>query len=214
MIKVCAISDTHNMHDYLTIPECDILIHAGDWTGQGKFGEVKQFAEWLNEQPAKHIVVVPGNHELYFEKMLPDSRKWITDYCPKAHVLIDEEVTIEGLKIWGSPISPEFCDWAFNRFRGADIKKHWDLIPENLDILITHGPAYQLLDYAPQCNHVGCQDLFDEIVVKQPRVHIFGHIHYSHGQKHFNNTTHYNASICTESYRPINPVTVFELDKK
>ncbi len=213
-LTIVAISDTHNQHSKLVIPPSDILIHSGDWTYEGKHTEVVDFAKWLEVQPAKNIVITPGNHELYYEKFLPESRNWITDYCPRAKVLIDEEVTVEGLRIYGSPITPEFNQWAFNRYRGSDIKKHWDLIPEGLDILITHGPAYGILDYAPQCNSVGCQDLFDAIQLKSPKIHISGHIHWSYGVKHFNNTTHYNTSVCTEQYRPTNPVTIIEIDNE
>lgn len=107
MIRICAISDTHNHHNKLIIPECDILIHAGDWTGQGAKSEIENFAKWLDKQTqCKNIVVIPGNHELYFEKGLPDSRNWFTDNCSRAKLLIDEGCEIEGIKIWGSPVQP------------------------------------------------------------------------------------------------------------
>lgn len=211
-MKIIAISDSHNQHSKLTIPPCDILIHAGDWTYEGKHKEVVDFAKWLEVQPAKNIVITPGNHELYYERVLPESRSWITDYCPRAKVLIDEEVAVEGLRIYGSPMTPEFGNWAFNRYRGSDIKKHWDLIPEGLDILVTHGPPNQILDWAPQCGNVGCQDLYDAVIAKSPKVHIYGHIHHSFGMKKFHNTKFYNASVCTEQYLPTNPVTIIDFE--
>src|SRR5690606_2941656 len=145
-MKVIALSDTHNQHKKITIPECDILIHVGDWSSKGTFKETKRFAKWLNEQPSDNIIVVPGNHEIEFERGLPISKDWILDYCSRAKILIDDGVEINGYKIWGSPVTPWFHSWAWNRGRGEDIKKHWDLIPNDTDLLLTHGPPVDILD--------------------------------------------------------------------
>lgn len=229
MKTIVAISDTHNRHDKLTIPECDFLFHCGDWTGRGYFKEVMEFAEWLDKQPAKHIVIIPGNHELEYEKQLPLSREWITNYCPRAVVLNDSYVVIDDIKIYGSPVQPWFCDWAFNRARNekeslyrniSEIKPHWDMIPDDTDILLTHGPPYEILDElvymdgTPKGQFVGCEDLLKKVKEVRPDLHFFGHIH-SHGgkQRHIDGTSFYNASICDEIYYPSNPLTIVEYEK-
>lgn len=230
-MKIAGISDTHNKHKKIIIPECDVLIHAGDWSFQGYKSETEDFAKWLEKQPAKHIIVVPGNHEKEVEKNLPDSIKWITDHCPRAHVLIDQSVVIDGVKFHGSPITPWFYNWAWNRARGDQqqvmyfrglvksvepIKPHWDMIPDDTNVLITHGPVEGILDIVPNMDgtpreRVGCKDLYDKVMsLDKLKIHICGHIHHSHGSFYFHNKQFYNVSICDEQYAPSNPVTVIE----
>lgn len=216
---IAAMSDSHNRHDSLIIPECDLLLHAGDATGMGYEHEIRKFAQWFNKQPAKHKIFVLGNHELMFEKKLPESKQWFYDECPNGIILINEEINIEGLSIWGSPWTPWFHNWAFNAVRGEEIRKHWDLIPNNIDVLITHGPAHGILDIVWDVSmsypkeRVGCFDLLDAIKRTKPVLHFCGHIHGSHGQHHEEGTSFYNVSICDELYAPTNPVTVVDYEK-
>jgi len=208
-----AISDTHNLHEQIKIPWCDLFIHAGDCSILGSEKEMRSFAKWLNEQDAKYKIFVPGNHEFQFEKSLPLSFAWIKEECPSVHLLIDQMVDIEGIKIWGSPYTPFFNNWAFNEFRGDNIKRHWDLIPNNIDILITHGPPLSVLDQTLQNERVGCEDLFNKVQELKPKLHIFGHIHYEGSrQLHFNDVSYYNVAICDEMYVPINPITVIDFE--
>lgn len=220
-MKIVCISDTHNRHKKLTIPECDLLIHAGDWSFQGQYSEVKDFAKWLNKQydQCSNIVVIPGNHELMFEKNLPFSKTWFTEECPDAHLLIEESVTIDGIKIYGSPIQPFFCNWAWNRYP-HEIKKHWDAIPDDTNILITHGPPEGILDQTIYANGdirpdmLGCPELLRRVKeLKHLKLHTFGHIHYFGGKiKQEDGVVFNNASICDEQYIPLNPITVIDLD--
>jgi len=234
MKKIVAISDTHNRHNKIQIPECYILIHCGDWTSRGYEDEVRNFAQWLNKQNAKHIIAIPGNHELEFERNLPSSLEWFKEECPNAHLLIDQAVEIEGIKIYGSPVQPFFCDWAWNRASNATgyhshgksyfpppIKPHWDAIPNDTNILITHSPPYGILDkttYAngePRPENLGCELLMNRIKeLKDLDLHFFGHIHAPGGnQIHLDGVSYYNAAICDEAYYPGNPITIVEYDK-
>lgn len=223
-----ALSDTHCRHGRLTIPECDILIHAGDWSFNGTPAETRDFALWLNEQEAGHIVVVPGNHEEGFEAAYPRSLTWIKEACPGAHILVHETINIDGLNIFGSPWTPWFHDWAYNAGRtiteAAHYKKPfigdlWAQIPRNTDILVTHGPPYDILDEVFRVSgdrhdpprFVGCEELRKAIQEIKPQAHIFGHIHSSYGQKHENGISYYNVAVCDEMYCPTNPITVIEL---
>lgn len=236
-MKIVAISDTHMRHDKLIIPPCDILISAGDWTNRGEKHEVEKFAKWINNQPAQFIVLSPGNHEKYLEEHLPESRNWFTENCPRAYLLIEESVTIEGIKIFGSPIQPFFFDWAWNRAPSDQqmlmqcgygkvklaqpIKPHWDAIPDDTNILITHGPPYGILDqttYAngdPRPEHLGCELLMNRIKeLKDLDLHFFGHIHHPGGnQVHRDGVSYYNSAICDEIYAPTNPITVVDYIK-
>lgn len=236
--KIVAISDTHNRHDKLIIPECDFLIHSGDWSGRGELWEIEEFAKWLNSQTqARHIVLIPGNHEKVFEQFMPDSLKWFTDHCGRAHLLIDQAVTIEGIKFYGSPVQPFFFNWAWNRARGdfaklensghgrlklaQPIVPHWKAIPDDVNVLITHGPPYGILDQTTYMDgtvrpdHLGCADLMTRILdLKELDLHIFGHIHAPGGtQHHQDGVSFFNASICNEQYNPINPITVIDYIK-
>lgn len=181
-MRIVAISDTHNRHHQIAIPECDILIHAGDATGRGHEFEVRDFARWFNEQPATHKVFIPGNHEKIFEKRLPESMAWFTEECPTGHVLINQLLTIDGLKIYGSPVTPWFYDWAWNEYTDG-LKRTWEAVPADIDIMVSHGPAHGILDeIEPGHGHLGCAVLRDELARIKPQAHIFGHIHGGHGQ--------------------------------
>lgn len=201
--KIIAISDTHNRHKSIIIPKCDILIHAGDATNRGEHNELAPFLNWFSEIDCKYKVFVPGNHDFYCERMPEKTRMMCEDRG--ITLLNDSGVELDGLKIWGSPIQPWFHSWAFNRSRGSDIRQHWSLIPSGLDILITHGPPYQILDETPMGEAAGCEDLLYTILEKHPKVHIFGHIHDGYGQKEFDGIKFYNVASCSESYQPVNP---------
>ena len=162
-MKIICISDTHNLHKELKIPDGDILIHAGDMTCIGGIYEIKEFNQCLGTLPQRHKIVVAGNNDLYFESVPLLANLLITN----AVYLNDSGIEIEGLKIWGSPISPNYQDWAFNRERGEAIRKHWEMIPEDTDILITHCPPFGILGFNNRGIHEGCQDLLEIVQQKK-----------------------------------------------
>ncbi len=210
-IKVVAISDTHNGHNKVVIPPCDILIHAGDESYRGNKEEVELFARWFDKQPAKHLVWIPGNHSLGVEAHWPNSKTWLSDISPRTNILMNSDVTLEGLKIWGSPVTPYFHGWAWNVVRGAPIKKYWDMIPTDTDIVVTHGPPLGILDAVSRNGeHVGCKDLMDAMLRIKPKVHIFGHIHEGYGRQQLG-TLYLNAAVMDEHYNPVNAPHEFEL---
>ena len=184
-----------------------MIIHSGDFCNGGDYFECVEFFAWFGSLPHKYKLVIAGNHDVWMEKA---SRSEINAIIPPGiHYLQDEGVTIEGLNFWGSPVQPEFFDWAFNRKRGLAIQEHWNLIPKNTDVLITHGPPMSILDKAPGNVHVGCANLFTTIRDLKLKLHVFGHIHDGYGIEVKNNIMFVNAAICTEQYKPINaPRTV------
>lgn len=210
------ISDTHAKYNKLQIPECDLLISAGDYSFVGEKHIVKDFHEWLDVQPATHVISVQGNHEKWVEKNWEQAKQLVNQVAPAVHFVDEGGVEIDGVKIWCSAITPWFYDWAWNR-SGKQLEDHWKRIPEDIDILVTHGPPYGILDtvYFPDGmtpkEQVGCYRLADRIKqLKKLKLHVFGHIHGSSGEAYVDGVKYVNASICDEQYMPTNPVRVFE----
>jgi Icc-related predicted phosphoesterase len=214
-MKVVAVSDFH-MRDIET-PPADLLIVAGDMTFKGTKSELSWFTDWLHRQPQKHKIWIAGNHELGLEHD-PQAASGIAAATNSIY-LNDSSTSVEGVTIYGSPITPWFFDWAFNRHRGEEILKHWRKIPEGLDILITHGPPFGILDLASSNEHAGCADLLETISTtlrKPPRLHIFGHIHSSYGQATLlrhdkQNVQLMNVSTCDDQYEPTHAPMIFEM---
>ncbi len=211
-MKIVCISDTHSMHDSIkNLPDGDVLIHAGDFTGKGDPDRVREFDEWLGKQPHKTKIVVPGNHELTFQHN-PDS---VHGLITNAHLLIDRSLVIDGVKFYGSPWQPFFHNWAYNISLRARLKQIWEMIPDDTQVLITHCPPHSILDCVPQYDKgdqfVGCKDLYERVIELKPELHVFGHIHESYGTKVLNGTTFLNASICDGRYRPVNKPLVYEI---
>jgi Icc-related predicted phosphoesterase len=144
--------------------------------------------------------------------MEKQSSKEIQKLIPENIIYLKNSAAeIDGIKIWGSPYTPWFFNWAFNERRGALISKHWQLIPENTDVLITHGPVFGILDTVINEQHVGCKDLLQKIIELKPKVHICGHIHESYGSVKKSGTRFINASLLNEAYELVNKPVVFEL---
>ncbi|MBX7185187.1 MAG: metallophosphatase domain-containing protein [Vicinamibacteria bacterium] len=203
-MRLVLISDTHNQQSSLVLPAGDALVHAGDFTMRGAEVEVAAFGAWLEAQPFRHKIVVAGNHDFLFEREPRFARSLLPG---AAHYLFDSEVTLEGLRFWGAPWQPWFLDWAFNLQRGEEIAAKWALIPEGVDVLITHGPPMGTADRTARGENVGCADLGEAMARVKPRLSVFGHIHEGygvHGDK-------VNAAICDEKYRPVNRPIVVDL---
>jgi Icc-related predicted phosphoesterase len=178
-VRLVCTSDTHMKHERVHVPDCDLLIHAGDFTLRGTRVEVVAFLDWLARQPARHKLVTAGNHERCCEA---DQAWFVREAQARGAVaLIDSEVRIEGVQFWGSPVTPRFRNMAFNRERGDAIRAHWAKIPTGIDVLVTHGPPRGIGDRMFLGARVGCDDLRSELLRVRPRLHVFGHIHEAFG---------------------------------
>lgn len=209
-MKFVFLSDTHCKHGEIKIPDGDTFIFCGDMSSRGELSEIENFSLFLHKLPHKNKLVIAGNHDFSFE----DGRKIQAENLIKssgAIYLNDSGVEINGMKFWGSPIQPYFHNWAFQRKRGEEIKKHWDLIPLDTDVLITHGPPYGILDKTRRGELVGCEELLKKVWEIKPKIHVFGHIHEGYGTVKQNDVTFINSSNLNFLYQYTNPPIEWKL---
>ncbi|CAK8992279.1 unnamed protein product [Durusdinium trenchii] len=226
-LRFVCLSDTHGQHRELSsrLPPGDVLLHGGDFSNEGSLEEVMDFAAWLRSLPYRYKVLIAGNHELTFDQAYTGDRVKGTgdvsvrsvflksfDASDGVIYLEDEEVVLRGVRIYGTPWQPEFLDWAFNVPRQS-IKEKWKVIPENLDVLLVHGPPLGRGDaLMPSMRRRGCMDLLLEVQERiKPQFCVFGHIHEGAGVT-FDGTTHFvNASSMNEHYQCIHAPLVFDI---
>lgn len=222
-IKMVCISDTHCQLGKMDIPEGDILVHAGDALSHGTRRELSNFLYQYEKLPHAYKIYVPGNHD----RITEENEQLVKDECASRNIIYlnDSGINILGYNFWGSAITPRFHDWAWNRDsmncgtsvpkdhpKYKSIKPHWDMIPENTDVLVTHGPPKGIMDMSIYNGvHCGCPHLLNKVQEIKPKYHIFGHIHNWHGIN-VGETTFVNASSCTEQYNPVNPPIELELE--
>lgn len=222
-MRIHAISDTHGRESQVKFEKnIDILIHAGD---MGTVREPIENAmvlrgtiEWLKSYPAKYKVVIAGNHDTSIERNFISKQ----DFTDAGIILLHHEtVEIEGIKIFGSPYTPSFGEgWSYN-IKHNKIANYWDVIPDDTDILVTHGPAKGILDLTESANNwftqCGCKSLLNKIVAVEPKYHIFGHIHPETRcpnaatlKVNTIRTTFMNAAVCNLQYKYENNGHVFK----
>ena len=180
-MKTWVISDTHTKHHKLEIPEVDCVIHCGDFSNnvnpyENEY-EARQFLEWFRALPIDIKILNCGNHDTSVSARMID-RTYFPDIIWPNH----DSVVINGLNFFVSPYTPVYGDrWVFT-YKRSRANIYWDAIPENTDILITHGPPKYVLDLALDNNgkglvNTGCKTLFNKVLEVKPRMHLFGHIH-------------------------------------
>jgi Icc-related predicted phosphoesterase len=208
-MKITFISDTHNQHKKLdsSLPGGDLIIHGGDISSMGYKHEIQEFLKWFNGlDNYTHKIFIAGNHDWGFQNN-PTMCKELLEFYNKVTYLEDNMEVIgedyqTSVKVWGSPWQPEFYNWAFNLPRkGEELKNKWNLIPSDIDILITHGPSFGKVDKViGQYDNLGCELLTERIQTIKPKIHVCGHIHSGYGYV-FDGQTHYiNASVLDENY--------------
>lgn len=216
-MRVATTSDLHGMLPE-SIPECDILIIAGDLCPDfRRDGEHYQqakwlrlvFTNWLRDLPARKVIVIAGNHdfiwEYEWEKHKVMRRNDAFEY------LEDSSTVFEGLTIHGSPWVPNLPGWAFFA-EEAVIYNKLQKIPANVDVLVTHGPPFGILDRATRRVDAGSRSLRELVLDRKPKLHVFGHIHEAYGDVKMNGVQFANVARCTEVYKPTNEIKVFDLD--
>lgn len=236
-IRFVCISDTHTHTENLAekLPDGDILIHAGDFTRSSTKRDIIKFNNFLGtiKERYKHIVVIAGNHELTFDQRVCDrglmryklyqmfigddftsqqlnpyqSKKLLTN----CKYIENESIELFGIKIYGAPWQPERFGLAFNKPRGEEILNEWNKIPNDTDILVTHGPPLGIGDKTTTNIHCGCAELATTVMDRvKPKYFIFGHIHEAYGIWRDDKTVYINAAICNRQYKPVHKPIVFD----
>jgi len=221
-LRFVCIADTHTLHRKIVMPPGDVLLVAGDFTGRGLRREIEDFDSWLALQPYTVIIVVAGNHDELFEHKTYEARSLL----PHAKYLQDDETTLRpslfgraderwSITIYGSPWQPRYYDWAFNLERGSSqLRGKWRKIPTGIDVLVTHTPPYEIMDHDPRGGRSGCELLREELKRIQPRLHVFGHLHSTHGVVEKDGTIFVNACIADDRYEVHREPIVIELEPK
>jgi Icc-related predicted phosphoesterase len=233
-MKICCISDTHNMHreldDFFSAENVrrnciDVVVHAGDFTDKGTYGEVEAFVEWFSNLPIKHKVLIAGNHEITLDShrynrapatFLPDEADRhradeTLDLLLRAHLkgrlyyLENDSVVIEGVKFYGSPFSvtPPFKNqvpWGF-QYNETVLAKVWEAIPADVDVLVTHTPPKGVMDSYKKLQR-GSASLLEVLPKLDLSLHVFGHVHAQRGAKVVDDVIYVNAA-CVNGKRKI-----------
>ena len=212
-MKIWLISDTHGKHEELIIPDnIDMLISAGDGGTYKNPHHCKpdmdRFLTWFNNLPIEHKVYIPGNHDTAMEAGMIEEEMY-----QEVYILKHEFIEIEGIRIFGSPYTPAFYDWAYNK-TSYELMRLWKILEvhTDLDILVTHCPPWGILDKCQDGYRAGCRHLLYEVERAKPKYHVFGHIHEDGGKEEEHNGTKFiNASILDLRYNHHNNGQIIEL---
>lgn len=214
-MRIVCISDTHNCNEQINVADGDVLIHAGDSLTNGTGAELESVVGWLTSLPHKYKILIAGNHDRIFESSPFEARAMLP---PSITYLQDSKAEIMGLMFYGAPWQPRFYDWAFNLDRGREMAEKWALIPEDTNILVTHGPPHGILDEVEAkfgTSSEGCEELRKRVSQLSGsgrlKLHVFGHIHCGYGLHEELGIKFVNASICDEQYQPTQLPIVIDL---
>ena len=197
-MKILHISDTHGCHRRLhDLPQTDIVVHSGDFTMNGSEQEALDFMNWLCDLPYPQKMFICGNHDdcLYGAT--------IDGLDGNVHYLCNSGVEIDGVKFYGVPMFMGDCITDHQ-------SKHYANIPEDTDVLISHTPPFGILDFDDNINY-GSEELLARIKAVQPRLHLFGHIHFRHGTTVLNGTTFSNGALMNVGYSNFRIPNLIEL---
>jgi Icc-related predicted phosphoesterase len=239
-LTVLHLSDTHGFHEgkceraVLEMIEkfnVDVVVHSGDFMRHSmKFQELVDIFDFLKSLPVEHKILVPGNHDVWCEQLEQNEYLRHATVPDDIHLLINEEVVIDGIKFWGSPYTPWYYDWAF-QLHEHEAEALWPTIPDDTDVLITHGPAKFILDdmfadnelkrqriqersKKPYLSALGCKYLAKRVKeLEHLRAHLFGHIHGGYGRDESHGYVALNSSIMNEQYAVVNKPQVVVIKK-
>ena len=197
--RICISSDTHGRHEMLQVPPCDLLIFCGDFTNKGNEDQARVFSKWLNRQPAKHKVLIFGNHEVEIVRKLPKSRECITEECPDCHILCNSVVEIDDFVIYGS-LHPFKCIGKLN------------IDPKKKLIVATHAPPLNIMDDFVVDHNIPVWEFYNAgnyevnkfCKMNDVKLVCFGHSHYDFGVLERDGTTFVNSAFVDEIFTPRN----------
>ena len=198
-MKILHLSDTHNSHHRLRdLPEADVVVHSGDFCMVGTEQEALDFLNWFCDLPHKHKIFTCGNHDdcLYGAN--------IEGLDSNVHFLCNSGIEIDGIKFYGIPMFLSDCVTERQN-------QNYAKIPGDTDVLITHSPAYGILDFDDGINY-GSEELLEKISTLNLKAHLFGHIHAQHGITTLSDTIYSNGAIMNSQYTTLNPPNILELN--
>ena len=209
-MRFVMLSDLHGFHN-IDVPDGDVLIFAGDiMRGRSTLAALSMFNKWIGTLPHKYKLVIAGNHDFVFDThkdlcyaILSNATYLEHEY----HGILDYENS-RVIKFFASPYHPKL--WGKFELYREDLPAVWETIPDDIDILITHGPPMGIRDKTFQDTHAGDQALLEAVLRIKPVAHIFGHIHEGHGHSRIGSTHFFNVSICDEEYNPVNKPIVWD----
>lgn len=197
-MKILHLSDTHGCHHRLgQLAYTDVVVHSGDFTMNGSQSEAIDFLNWFCDLPHRHKIFICGNHDecLYGAN--------IDGLDNNVHYLCNSGIEIEGVKFYGVPM-----------FMGDCITdrqtRNYERIPQDTDVLITHCPAYGILDFDDNI-HYGSEEILSKLSAVRPKAHLFGHIHVQHGLTTVDGTIFSNGAIMNVDYTNLNSPAVIEI---
>lgn len=197
-MKILHLSDTHGCHRRLIdLPEADIVVHSGDFCMVGSETEAIDFLNWFCDLPYAHKIFICGNHDdcLYGAN--------IDGLDSNVHYLCNTGVEINGVKFYGVPMFMGDC---VTERQSRNISK----IQEGTDVLITHSPAYGILDYDDSINY-GDKQLLTKVMELRPKLHLFGHIHRQHSIISMDGITFSNGAIMSDDYTNLQSPFILEI---
>eukprot|EP00727_Mastigamoeba_balamuthi_P001510 m51a1_g11356 hypothetical protein (257) ;mRNA; r:7246-8136 len=221
-VRLVLLSDTHEQEGGLAVPAGDVVVHAGDLSYTGDPQALRSFARWLRGLPHPHKVVVAGNHDLtldpaHYDRAFHDVKfgqaaieEAAADLRASCTYLENSSAECAGLRFWGSPCSPGFGDWAFS-LDAEGLERTWAMIPQDTDVVVTHGPAYGHGDLCISEDRAGCKVLLRRILATQASLHVAGHIHEGRGVTHEGGVCFVNASAVNVGYQPVNAPIVVDI---
>ena len=235
--RIVCMSDTHGHLSEIAVPQGDILVHGGDVTSTGETAAIQELTDYVREKAFPHTICIAGNHDLtlhesFYQKnwkrfhstplnssdgrkaletLMEETAAATSDTAPKFVYLEDKSCNVP-ISIYGSPWTPEFYNWAFNVPRGQPSWDTWAKIPDDTDVLVTHGPPLGRGDLCTHVGRAGCYDLLYHVQQRvKPRLHIFGHIHEGYGASFDGTTLFVNASNLNFCYEHVHPCIVIDL---
>lgn len=198
-MKILHLSDTHNCHHRLRdLPEADVVVHSGDFCMVGTEQEALYFLNWFCDLPYKHKIFICGNHDdcLYGAN--------IEGLDSNVHFLCNSGIEIEGIKFYGIPMFLSDCVTERQN-------QNYAKIPDDTEVLITHAPAYGILDFDDGINY-GSEELLEKISTLNLKAHLFGHIHAQHRIITLSGTIYSNGAIMNSQYTILNHPNILELN--
>lgn len=147
--------------------------------------------DWFGRQQFELILAVGGNHDLAAQ----DREEHGEEVFENAVYLCDESIEFGDIKFYGAPWVPRLPGWAYY-LSDSKLRRRWELIPEDTEVLITHTPPFGILDTPKKGDSQGCPHLRSRVEqLPKLRLHCFGHIHASYGRQQAGSTVFCNAAL-------------------